>query len=286
MSLTDFCRRADSRVVNKRVVENLIKCGAFDSFNLHRSQMLAVLEEVMGEASLYQKEAESGQMGLFGMEALDTAAEFNWPDIPEVTAKERLAWEKEFLGFYVTGHPLDDYQTKMRFFTATSSLNGEDFHDKQRVMVAGIATEVKRIATKKGDTMCFVTLEDFSGSLEITVFPRTFYDTVSFLTVDTPLAVEGRLDVTEDAVKMLAEQIWPLAEYNPNYYVSIKPELAKPEVYDRMRQVFLAHHGDSVLYLRVRGDWKKSQPEYWLDGSAESVAELEKILGGGAVEIK
>ncbi|MBR2214522.1 MAG: DNA polymerase III subunit alpha [Selenomonadaceae bacterium] len=283
-SLADFCRRVDGRLVNKRVVENLIKCGAFDNFQARRSQMLAVLDEVMGEAASYQREAESDQMGLFALDTISSATERQLPDIPEISPKERLTWEKEFLGFYVTGHPLDSYKEKMPFFTVISAL--AEFQDKQRAQVAGIVTEVKRITTKKGDTMCFLTVEDYTASLEVTVFPRTFYEAVSFLTVDTPLAIEGRLDVAEDGVKLLAEKIGLLAAYAPNYYVTIKPELAKAAVYDSMREVFARHHGDSPLYLRIKGDWKKSQPEYWLDGSPNSVTELEKILGSGAVTLK
>ena len=173
-SLSDFCRRVDMRVVNRRVIESLIKCGAFDSFGAKRSQLLAILPQPVMEAAQQQKDAVSGQMGLFSDETIEETGMLQLPDIDEVPKAERLRWEKEATGFYITGHPLDQYAAKLENLPRIGSLQPDTVRDKQVVRIGGMLTEAKRITTKKGDTMCFATDDDFTDSNEDTVFQRTY----------------------------------------------------------------------------------------------------------------
>ena len=285
-SLQDFCNRVDSRIINKRAVENLIKCGAFDGFGAKRSQLLAVMDQVMGEAARQQRDRDSGQMGLFSEESVEEAMGIALPDIPEAEPRELLAWEKEITGFYITGHPLDAYRDKLRNFNGIDKLIGGGAKDKQLARVAGMVTAAKRITTKKGETMCFLTLEDFTAGVEITVFPRVFYGHVNLLVPDMPLVVQGRVDRGDDGVKLLADSIWSLEEYLPEYYLTIAPELANSATYGKLKEVFAKHHGPHVVYMHANGRWQKAGEQYWLDGSREAYEEVAAILGKEAVRMR
>ena len=285
-SLGDFCNRVDSRLLNKRAVESLIKCGAFDSFGAKRSQLLAVLDNVLGDAARQQRDRESGQIGLFSEDVMDEEMSQALPDIPEADGKEILTWEKELIGFYITGHPLDAYRDKLANFNSLDKLLKEDIKDKTLVRVAGMVTAVKRINTKKGETMCFITLEDFTNSMEVTIFPRVFYRNVNLLVPDMPIVIQGRVDVKDDKVVLLADTIWSLEEYLPEYYLTIAPGLANKDTYDKLKKVFAGHHGAHAVYMHANGHWQKAGEQYWLDGSPEVYEEVAAILGNGAVRVR
>ena len=173
-SLVDFCSRIDMRIVNKRVIESLIKCGAFDSLGAKRSQLINILDRAADIAASRQKDNASGQMGLFGEETLNRVDEIQLPDMDEFPTEELLALEKEITGFYVTGHPLDRYRSKMSAFTPIEAIINHQVSDGQTVKIGGLIVNAKRINTKNGDMMCFAAVEDFTGQIEIIVFPRVF----------------------------------------------------------------------------------------------------------------
>lgn len=285
-SLVDFCSRVNARTLSKRAIESLIRCGAFDSLGARRSQLLAVLDKALGEAARKQRDAQNGQMGLFGEEVLDEAAELDLPDIPEAPAEEILAWEKEATGFYITGHPLDRYKAVLSQLPGIRTLVSGAVQDRQVVRVGGMFTELKRITTRKGETMCFATLEDFTDSLEVTVFPRTFYDHVNLLAVDTAVVVQGHVDMTDDGVKLLADRLWPLDSYRLAYYVKIPAEKDVQETYDALEELFQAHHGDSVVYLFAGGRWRKTGAKDWLREGAGVKQALEDLLGRDTVHLR
>ena len=282
-SLSDFCRRVDMRVVNRRVIESLIKCGAFDSFGAKRSQLLAVLPQTVMEAAQQQKDAVSGQMGLFSDETIEETGMLQLPDIDEVPKAERLRWEKEATGFYITGHPLDQYAAKLENLPRIGSLQPDTVRDKQVVRIGGMLTEAKRITTKKGDTMCFVTIEDFTDSIEVTVFPRTFYQNMNLLVPDTPVVVQGHIDMTDETVKLIADSVWALKDYRFAYYIELPagglPEAKRTE----MKQLIAAHHGDYATFFHSGGHWQKARENFWLDDAAETFEQLTAIVGAGKV---
>ncbi len=282
-SLEDFCRRVSARSMNRRSLESLIKCGAFDSTGARRSQLLAVLDQAMAEGSRAQKEAASGQLGLFGEEEISAVTELRLPDLPEASSREILAWEKEMTGFYITGHPLDACRDKLEGLTSIAGLKSEDVPDRKLVRVGGIILAAKRINTKKGDTMCFVTLEDFSERLEVIVFPKLFYQSVNLLVPDTAIVLQGRVDQTDEEPKLLAETIWSVEDYKPEYYLTVVQEMEKQETYDELRKLFEKYHGDHEVFLQSRGKWKKTASSFWLQDSGEVRQELERILGTGNV---
>ena len=158
--------------------------------------------------------------------------------------------------------------------------------DRQFVRVGGMFTELKRITTRKGETMCFATLEDFTDSLEITVFPRVFYDHVNLLAVDTAVVVQGHVDITDDGVKLLADNLWPLASYQLTYYIKIPESKESQETRDALRELFQAYHGDRVVYLQMGGRWQKTGANYWLREGDDVRAAFEQLLGSDTVHLR
>lgn len=223
----DFCRRIDTSECNKRVVESLIKAGAFDGMGGNRPQLLAVFESAMDANSSLRKQTVDGQISLFDMAfggAPLVQENHTLPSLPDYPLRQRLALEKEIAGVYITGHPLDDYRDvlgKLPFSTA--DLDGlEEREDRglsldgQIVDMGGILTEVKGKATKKGAYMGFITLEDLTGQIECLVFPKVYERYQGMMAVDDLVVLHGRLSIREEeAPKLLVEKLIPLEAWHP-----------------------------------------------------------------------
>lgn len=223
----DFCRRIDTSECNKRVVESLIKAGAFDGMGGNRPQLLAVFESAMDANSSLRKQTVDGQISLFDMAfggAPLVQENHTLPNLPDYPLRQRLALEKEIAGVYITGHPLDDYRDvlgKLPFSTA--DLDGlEEREDRglsldgQIVDMGGILTEVKGKATKKGAYMSFITLEDLTGQIECLVFPKVYERYQGMMAVDDLVVLHGRLSIREEeAPKLLVEKLIPLEAWHP-----------------------------------------------------------------------
>ena len=223
----DFCRRIDTSECNKRVVESLIKAGAFDGMGGNRPQLLAVFESAMDANSSLRKQTVDGQISLFDMAfggAPLVQENHTLPNLPDYPLRQRLALEQEIAGVYITGHPLDDYRDvlgKLPFSTA--DLDGleecEDHGlslDGQIVDMGGILTEVKGKATKKGAYMGFITLEDLTGQIECLVFPKVYERYQGMIAVDDLVVLHGRLSIREEeAPKLLVEKLIPLEAWHP-----------------------------------------------------------------------
>lgn len=281
-SLLDFCKRIDTSTINKRMVESLIKCGAFDSLGAKRSQLLAIMDAAMSEAQREKRDAMNGQLGLFGDDIGETYA-LKLLDIPEASMPERLNWEKENTGFYITGHPLDEFRASLKNLPTIEFIQHGGVKDKQVVRIGGMVTEAKRITTRKGDTMCFLTIEDYTERLEVTVFPRVFYVNTAVLVPDMPLIIQGRVDVDDDAgVKLLADKVWNLKEYKSEYYLKLSTTAAS-EVKQELKELIKKHVGDHTIYLH-QGSWRKLPAEYRLDDSEETMQALIALLGKESVK--
>lgn len=223
----DFCRRIDTSECNKRVVESLIKAGAFDGMGGNRPQLLAVFESAMDANSSLRKQTVDGQISLFDMAfggAPLVQENHTLPNLPDYPLRQRLALEKEIAGVYITGHPLDDYRDvlgKLPFSTA--DLDGlEEREDRglsldgQIVDMGGILTEVKGKATKKGAYMGFITLEDLTGQIDCLVFPKVYERYQGMMAVDDLVVLHGRLSIREEeAPKLLVEKLIPLEAWHP-----------------------------------------------------------------------
>lgn len=205
-SLYDFCERVDLRRVNKRVIESLIKCGAFDSTGATRSAQMEGLETASSYGQKIQEEKASAQVSLFGTEEVSRgngSGGMRLPNTPEWHDKEKLAFEKEALGFLITGHPLDRYIDDVKRLSNTDIANMLEMTDGSEVRICGIVSAFKEITTKKGDRMGFVTIEDLTGSVEITVFSDIYATASPLLKSDDPLFVVGKLEKSEKGCKVL-----------------------------------------------------------------------------------
>ena len=217
--IKDLVTRLSGKEVNKRTVESFIKSGAFDSFGLTRKQMMIIYSEVMDNVSQEKKASVSGQVSLFDILAPeDNPSEIAVPDVGEFTKGELLTLEKEVLGIYVSGHPLDEYKslwtdniTNMTSDFAFDEENGTlKVKDGDRVIVGGMVSSKNIKMTKKGQSMAFLTLEDLVGTVEIIVFPKAYMDYRQYILEDNKIFVVGKVDIDEEAGgKVVCDRIIP-----------------------------------------------------------------------------
>ena len=210
-----FCERVDLRRVNKRVVESLIKCGAFDSTGAKRAALMAGLEEAMNLGQSIQQERESAQVSLFGAAEIvkgNGNGGATLPTLPEWDEKVLLGFEKEALGFFITGHPLSRHAALMKRFVTADTAALAELPDKSEVRLCGIVATLKEILTKRGERMGFITIEDLTGSVEVVVLPDIYAACLESLKSDEPLLVAGTLEVGEKGSKIRASEVRSLKD--------------------------------------------------------------------------
>ncbi len=289
-SLDDFCQRVDLRQVNKRVIESLILCGAFDSLGFYRSQLLAVLDDCMETAQANRRDQEaqvSGQVSLFDLleEPQANKINRNYPAIPEFPMQELLAREKEVLGFYVSGHPLRDYQDLLA--GRTSAYIGElaQYRDGERVTVGGIITSLHRATTKRGEGVIYFALEDLGGSVEVIFFPRGHEKELRFLKEDAIVIVVGRVSLQEESCRIFGEEVKPLEREPSQYlYVRINPLAGRPEVVEKLRVLFMQQRGPTPVFLYFVQQKKliKTDSSFWVEVTPELCYQVEGLCGPGS----
>ena len=215
-SLFDFCRRVDLTAVNRRVIENLIKCGAFDSTTVSRARMMAVLDETMRAGQAFQRDEESNQIDIFAMLGAPAKGSKKpgdiYPQVEEWSAQESLAFEKEALGFYITGHPLDKYDNVIKKISSRTIAELKEKASAGDVKIGGVISSLKLKNTKKGDRYGSFNLEDKSGFVEVVAWPDVYRKAVELLNSDDPIFVKGRMEVGEDRIQVFANEITPLAQ--------------------------------------------------------------------------
>lgn len=290
-SLTDFCCRVNMRVVNKRVVEHLIKSGAMDSFGARRSQLLAVIDQAIDLGAACQRDRANGQLGLFGDDQTFGMEEIKMPQLPEIPKQTLLQYEKELLGFYVTDHPLSEYKAVMQRFMPLHQFIGEtQVQDNQFVRVAGIISGCTIKTTKSGDTMALLTLEDFTGRFPVIVFPKSYQACIRDVFEDNVVSIDGRFSVDERESKIIAMSVHSLSSKPPmELMLRIEAHLENPLVQRELMQLFQKYKGEDVVYLKLMGSRKiiKTTADFWVNSEAPGFAEdIVKILGEGCVTRK
>ena len=290
-SLQDFCERVDLRKVNKKVVEALIKCGAFDTLGGKRAQFLTALEESMDVGQRLQRERESGQVSLFGSSEIISVAGNGYGQLPEVEEwdeKTLLGYEKEALGFYVTGHPLARFSDSIKRFATCETAGLIERSDKELVRVCGIVSGIKELMTKKGDRMAFVNLEDLSGSVEIVVFPEIYAAAMDLLKGEDPLLITGELDVGEESCKMLASEVMLLRDVKETMTKRIHIRLTTPGLDEiqmrQLKQIVQRYRGNCQVCLHMvipnRSETIIRLPENLkMAASDDAMADAEKLFG-------
>ena len=218
-SLEDFLQRMDEGELNKRAVENMIKCGAMDCFGNHRSELLAVYDSMMDSVASSRKKNLSGQMGLFSMlDDVDTAASMPIPKLPELSRADMMTMEKETTGIYLSGHPMDDYRPYLRntHVVPIGSLMEEDcpYGDDQIVSVAGIVQSVKMKTTRNNSMMAYVTVEDDTASIEMLAFSNVLSQFGSYLRENQAVVITGRLSIRDEKEpQIVVNRARPISDY-------------------------------------------------------------------------
>lgn len=235
LSFENFISRCESKVLNKRLVENLIYAGAFDSFGKNRAQLIAIYDELIDRVMIIAKQRESDQLSLFGdLLAEDDSFTVTYPDIPEYDNKTKLSLEKNVTGVYVSGHPLDGFKSKFADCTFTTEMlaNVEEDEDGNKiytdvkndmpVYIGGIITASDKITTKSGSNMAFVTVEDSYGAIECVFFPKTYAKFKDDLNVEQVVKLRGKLQIKDERVSILADSVVKVNENEPQEKVPVK----------------------------------------------------------------
>ncbi|MDP3143421.1 MAG: DNA polymerase III subunit alpha [Candidatus Omnitrophota bacterium] len=287
-SIFDFCERVDLRLVNHKVIESMIKCGAFDFLRLHRSQMMAILDRALEAGARTQKEKVRGQLSLF-----DTNEHFNGldkideiPQIKEWPQPQILAFEKELLGFYITGHPLAHYETKIRKLSAFSTKDLLSCHDNEEVRIIGLIAKVKHTNTRKtNERMAIMKLEDLEGEVEILVFPQTFQKVSNCIKVNSVVMVRGRLNKREDLPKVIANDVCPIDDvFKMIQAINIELSGVFENKLRILQEKLAASPGKVPVYLHLDTPSAKRVQilvgeEFFVQPSEPLITELEQLLG-------
>jgi len=286
--LVDFLQRIDGRAINRRVMESLIRAGAFASLGYRRSQLLAVLDEALQAAHRAQRERESGQLSLFGFTSqAGVGSEISLPDVPEFSPRELLAMEKETLGLYISGHPLAQYRDLLRSVTSADCGEIPGLPGGKQVILGGLLTGVKRISTRKGESMCFATLEDLTGKVEVVVFPRVFERSRDMLVPDAPVLVCGTVQVNGDDVKVICDSISPLESGGEVRIILGQDQAGR---WGEVHQILAAYRGTcpvTVIRVGAGADTvQESQERYAVDLASPVIGRLKAVLGSQRVQVK
>jgi DNA polymerase-3 subunit alpha len=295
-SFFDSCERVDLKKVNKRVIESLVKCGAFDSTGSKRSQMMASLEEAFEYAQRVQKERNDPQMGLFA--SGERQQPINAPTLPEISEwddKQLLAFEKESLGFYLSGHPLNRYEQLLDKFTNANAITIKDINDGGAVRIGGLVRNTKIIKTKKGDLMAFVNIEDMHGVVEVIIFSRLYATVNDLFFEDNPILLQGQVQKDEQSVKIVAETVIPIDKAEETWTASIHFNLetarSNRETLIQLHDIIVRHPGPCRAYLHLRTPENTDSTvaladAFKLKAGTALIREVNGFLGYNAVETR
>ncbi len=258
-SITDFCNRVDSRKVNSRVIESLIVAGAFDSLGYNRAQFMAVLEKAMEQAKAVQRDLQSGQMSLFAVmpeaeqQIEPTAIEM--PDIEEWEERDKLAKEKDAVGFYITGHPLERDMPALKSIVDCQIDELAEWPDGSPVRIGGLVQSYKPHRTKKGDAMAFLNIEDIFESVEVVIFPKTYENCREILQTDKPVIIQGKVQIEERGPKIIAETVDTLEDARSKFIESVNVRIwanqLNRSILEKIKNAFYQFHGSTPVQLTL-----------------------------------
>lgn len=300
---TEFCERINLSEVNKRAVESMIKAGSFDSLGLKRAQLLNIYEKVMDSIANNRKRNIDGQMSLFGLQAAEVQeTRDDFPEVKEFDKKIILAMEKEMLGLYISGHPLDEYNDELERFTNTrisdiithEQEEGTEVEysvqDGQRVIIGGLISGINIKSTRNNDMMAFIRVEDMAGSLEVVIFPKTYQKCSRVLTEDSVVIVKGRVNIREDEQpKIIAEEVETLLKSSLDIrkvYLRLKEREWQKQI-ELLKPIFAQHRGNSPVFIVLDESRKKIgvPRELWVDANDELLGKLKADIGSENVKL-
>lgn len=289
----DFCDRCAS-FINKKMIESLILAGAFDNFNVFRSQLLKVYEGFVDSVQKMRRSNHKDQISLFD---ISEEVELPKPELPkfdELPIREKLKLEKEMTGVYISGHPLSEYSAQLAKYKVNSSMFVQEamdtVKDGENAELMGIISAKQVKSTRSNDMMCFLTLEDLFGEVEIIVFPRQMKAAHELLNIDTIIAVKGRISLREgEDAKIVAEKIMPVlaAENQEKVYLRIEKN-SQDDIIDSIKNILRTYQGKKPVYVFDETSNKKFRfdTELWINTDSEVVSKLKNLLGESNVVVK
>lgn len=313
VSFVDFCERIETRELNKRAVESMIKSGVFDELNVTRAGLLASYERIIEGVHQDRRRNIEGQVSLFNTfeDTLpDTIKNDVLPEVKEFPHKYLLSFEKEMLGIYLSGHPLSEYEELMSKISKVNSNDlkemGENnskqlLRDGQKILIPGIVMKKQDKTTKNNNLMAFITLEDMFGSIEVIVFPGVYDRCMQILFEDSIIIVIGKINFKEDEEpKIIAENIISLTEENVNMILSTnKPKSKKQkkiylrlknrnnDIMNKIKQILKRKRGKTPVYLYIESEKRKllANKDLWVEIDGKIINELKEILGDDSIKI-
>jgi len=298
-SLYDFTKKVDPKQVNRKVVESLVKCGAFDTLGFKRSQLSAIIDPAIEKASIEHEDEQRGQFSLFGSEDDQNdifEEQDHLPDLEEWSKNEMLQHEKELLGFYVTGHPLDQYKKIFELCNFQKINSLKKLVTGKNVKIAGICSKLKITTTRKDNSkMAIMSLEDYSDTVEVLVYPKTFANCQDNLSVDSMVMIDGRLEINDERIKIIAEDIVPIKNILTKKLSSLKIKISSDTInesrVEKLRKIISHYPGRCPVFfdLVFPGSFcvtLQSSDKFSILASDYFISEIEEITGKDSIALK
>ncbi|UOE93428.1 DNA polymerase III subunit alpha [Alkalihalobacillus sp. LMS39] len=283
--LYDFCSRVDVKTVSKKTIEVLIISGCFDECGYHRAQLLASLDDVLTYCDELKKTSE----GVGQLFSIDEGKK-PYDDVPPFTDKEKLRFEKEVVGFYLSGHPITAFQSILQDYNIQDLALIEPIPKKQRI--AGLVEQVRKVKTKKGDDMLFVLVSDETGEIDITVFPKVFEQYKQQLLEGQLVFFEGRAEARNEKRTFIAEKLCLVEKLPPKaketLFLKIPSQYESNQILQEVKEVITTFPGQAevILYYEREQQYKKLSKHYFVQLENECLSSLKRILGEGNVVVK
>ena len=297
-SVFDFASRVDTRLCNRRTIESLIQAGAFDELHNNRAQLLESIEDILNYAARKQEENRLNQVSLFG-DASSGGMGMAEPKLRECEPWSnimRLNKERDLIGFYLSGHPLDRYREDISLFSSHTlePAQLQNLSNKSNVRVVGIITSVKRVTDRKGRPFAFVTLEDLAGTIEVITFNDVYDSNLGMIQTDTIVMVEGHIDTRDDRPKIIAKSLERVENLREKYQdqlqlnLEIETEMVSKDDLNQMATLFSLHKGSTPIKLLIHSkEAEKPIPmnvrKYVVEPSNELLGSLRSIIGDESV---
>jgi len=299
VSLKDFMERLSGKEVNKRTVESFIKSGAMDGLHATRRQLMMVYVQVMDQISQERKKSMTGQMSLFDLVSDEEKAEYDvrYPDVGEYDKELKLAFEKEVLGVYISGHPLEEYEKTLiknvTSFTTDFYLDDETgeakLRDNQNTVIGGMITSKTVKVTKNNQLMAFISLEDLLGTVEIIIFPRDYEKYQKYLIEDQKIYIRGRVSISDDQqAKLVCEKIIPFDEVPKEIWIKFESKEAFGQREQELYQLIENESGEDriVVFCALEKAVKRLANRYAVSGTDEMLAKLYNTFGVENVKLQ
>ena len=297
-NLKDFIDRMSGKEINKRTIENFIKSGSFDSFRGTRKQHMIIYAQVLDQVNQEKKNSMTGQMSLFDLVDDDMKADFDipLPDVGEYEKEMKLAFEKEVLGVYLSGHPMEDYEEKWRKNISRTTLDFQideetgrtKVRDGARETVGGIIAAKTTKYTRTNQLMCFLTVEDLAGTVEIVVFPRDYEKYRQYLEEENKIFVRGRVSEEDDAPsKLICEKVIPFEQTKKELWLQFADKAAFLEDEDRIYDMLAGSDGNDqvVIFCKAERAVKRLPANRNVYAEPGLLSRLTNYLGESCVKV-